>query len=98
MAQPVLPDSLREKIAGLFEDGRSSVEIFDAVFDEATPYVDSHEQLTMCIAALKGKIPPGKTVEQKAAGEIRRRLVNHLPALQPFEPGHHDAISGHYVR
>jgi len=66
MAQPVLPDSLREKIAGLFEDGRSSVEIFDAVFDEATPYVDSHEQLTRCIAALKGKISPGKTLEQKA--------------------------------
>jgi len=66
MAQPVLPDSLRKKIAGLFEDGRSSVEIFDAVFDEATSYVDSHEQLTRCIAGLKGKISPGKTVEQKA--------------------------------
>ncbi len=56
MAQPVLPDSLREKIADLFEDGLSSVEIFDTVHDEASQYVDSHEQLTRCIASMQGKI------------------------------------------
>jgi len=55
MAKLILPKSLRDKIFDLFEQGGSTVEIFDSVFDEAKKYVDSNEQLARCISSIKGK-------------------------------------------
>lgn len=55
MAKLILPKSLRDKIFGLFEQGGSTVEVFDSVFDEAKKYVDSNEQLARCISSIKGK-------------------------------------------
>ncbi len=55
MARPKLPGSLRARIMDLFKQGYSSIEIFEKVLDEAKGYVGSHEELSRCIAGIKGK-------------------------------------------
>ena len=55
MARPKLPDSLRARIMDLFKQEYSSIEIFEKVLDEAKDYVSSHEELSRCIAGIKGK-------------------------------------------
>jgi len=61
MPKPILPDRLREKIINLFEQGMSSIEVYDEVYDETMPHVESEEQLVRCISSIKGKV----TLKQK---------------------------------
>jgi len=55
MAKPTLPRFLRDKVFALFEQGASTVEVFDSIFDEAKEYADSDEQLARSISSIKGK-------------------------------------------
>jgi hypothetical protein len=69
MSEPILPEPLRAKIKNLFEQGFSSVEIYDTVIEESKPHVESHEQLMKCLSSLKGKVTlkkvPKKTIHVK---------------------------------
>jgi len=66
MPKPILPESLREEIVNLFEQGFSSVEIYDAVIEDSKPYVESHEQLMRCLSSLKSKAAlKKKTIQVK---------------------------------
>lgn len=87
MTQPVLPHALREKIISLFKEGLSSVEVFDAIIDEATQYVDSYEQLVMCIASLKGKI-----ALRKAGEEPNENPEISIPRPIKFDVNRHQGI------
>jgi hypothetical protein len=60
MAKNILPNNLRTKIRELSDKGHNTIEIFDSVIDEATEYVDSHEQLTRCISAITKKSSSGR--------------------------------------
>ena len=60
MSKTILPDILRNRIRELSDKGHSTIEIFDSVIDDSAEYVDSHEQLTRCISAIKRKRSPGK--------------------------------------
>jgi hypothetical protein len=53
MSTHVLPEELREKIANYFQQGYSSLEVFDSILEHAAPYVKSDSQLSKCIASLK---------------------------------------------
>lgn len=72
MPKPILPESLREKIANLFERGLSSVDIYDAVIEVSKPYVKSHEQLMRCLSSIKGKV----TLKRKRKKTIQVKRFN----------------------
>lgn len=54
MPEPILTKQLRDRILGMFAEGMSSIEVFDAVYAQTIEYVDSENQLSRCIASLKG--------------------------------------------
>jgi len=79
MSKPILPDHLRKKIIDLFEQGFSSVEIYDEVYEEAMPYVESEEQYGRCISSIKGKV----TLKQKA--KITPVKKQKIPCRKKFD-------------
>ena len=85
MPKPILPESLREKIANLFEQGLSSVEIYDAVIEVSKPYVKSHEQLMRCLSSIKGKVilkrKRKKTIQVKRFN-VPRQKSSMLPTIK----------------
>lgn len=87
MPKPILPESLREKIANLFERGLSSVDIFDAVIDESRPYVKSHEQLLRCLTSIKGKVTLKRKTEKTA--QVKKFYV---PKPKKFDIYKHQGI------
>jgi hypothetical protein len=46
----------------------SPLEVFDSVFEEAAPYVDSESQLSRCLAGLMGRATRAEKGEQKRDG------------------------------
>jgi len=90
----ILPDDLREKIINSFQEGLSSLEIFDSVYDEAISYVDSDAKLSRCIASLKGKY-----TLREAAKEEKTQLIpddidkdeEEIEVLTPPKPKTFDA-------
>jgi hypothetical protein len=86
MPKPILPESLREKITNLFEQGFSSVEIYDAVIEESKPYVESHEQLMRCLSSVKGKV----TLKIKTKKTIQVKRFN-VPKPKKFDVSHHQS-------
>ena len=86
MPKAILPESLREKIANLFEQGLSSVEIYDAVIEVSKPYVKSHEQLMRCLSSIKGKV----TLKRKRKKTIQVKRFN-VPRPKKFDVTHHQS-------
>jgi hypothetical protein len=86
MPKPILPESLREKIANLFEQGLSSVEIYDAVIEVSKPYVKSHGQLMRCLSSIKGKV----TLKRKRKKTIQVKRFN-VPRPKKFDITHHQS-------
>ncbi len=60
MSGAILPNNLRSKILKLSEEGLSTIEIFDLIFNEAIGHVNSNEQLTQCISTIKARKSPNK--------------------------------------
>jgi hypothetical protein len=87
MPKPILPESLREKIVNFFEQGFSSVEIYDAVIEESKPYVESHEQLMRCLSSLKGKA----ALKRKGGKTIQVKRFD-VPKPKKFDISKHQAI------
>lgn len=55
MSGEILPTTLRSKIIELFNEGMSSLDVHDQVYEEALQYVSSEDQLFRCISSLKAK-------------------------------------------
>jgi hypothetical protein len=87
VTEPVLPEQLRSTIIELFREGRSSLEVYDLVYQDAIRHVDSEGQLSRCIASLKGKAVPlsGGNEEPKSAPVI-------LPSPKSFDTAKHQNI------
>jgi hypothetical protein len=56
MSKPILPDALREKISTMIDAGLSTIDIYDEIIEEASPHVESEEQVTGCISSIRGKV------------------------------------------
>jgi hypothetical protein len=78
MAKHILPDNLRSRIRQLSDKGYNTIEIFDSVIDEATEYVDSHEQLTRCISAITKKSSSGRH-----EGISAQQNERQIPEIKP---------------
>lgn len=98
MGKHVLLKETREKIKGMFSDGLSSLEVFDAVYEESVNYVKSDEQLLKCIASLKGKVSiPEKGEEEKFKATKSSKIATTLtpPKPKPFDATpYEDVIKG----
>lgn len=81
MSKSVLSKDIRQKIQDLFQEGHSSLKVFDSIYDEAIVHVDSDAQLSRCIARIKGEAVPSKDVEIK----------NKPDAASPPKPKEFDA-------
>ena len=55
MTKTVLPKPLRLKIIEFYQEGMSSLDIYDLVFEDAFKHVSSEKQLFTCLSSLKGK-------------------------------------------
>jgi hypothetical protein len=51
---PILPDDLRAKVIDFFLEGKSTLEVYDLIYDEAITLVESEAQLAHCLRRLKG--------------------------------------------
>ena len=78
MSKPILPKELRRKIMDVFQEGHSTVEIFDSVFDEAQGYIKSEAQLSRCISAITRR-------RQKGIGESAEQKASTIPKVKYFE-------------
>ena len=79
MPNNVLPEPLRMKIKELFKGGMSTLEVYDSVYEESTPYVSSDKQLSICLDRLKGRA-------RKELGGAHALAVSSEPppGLKPF--------------
>lgn len=104
MANPKLPTHLGQRIKYLFREGHSNEQVFKIVFDEAMDYVDSDEELSRCIASLKGKTrvkshiqktkaptPQIKDFDSSRYKDIINGLRKHMPEKQ-FEEACSDIV------
>ena len=90
MSKAVLPKHLREKIANLFEQGFSIIEIFDLVVDEAKQHTNSHEQLSRCILSITGRW--GSVIKST---ETKTEKDRSIPEIKQFDNDKHaDIING----
>ncbi len=93
MHKPVLPKELRDIILSMFAEGASSIEVFDAVYEQAVEYVKSENHLSRCIASLKGL--SAKKQGMKANDSEREDQAAEtipLPQLKPFESSKYEEI------
>jgi hypothetical protein len=56
MAKAKLPKELRDEIKELFRKGFSSDRVYGMVIDKAKAHINSHEELTKCIASIEAKV------------------------------------------
>ncbi len=90
MPKTILPKELREKIINYFQQGYSSLEVFDSILEKAAPYVKSESQLSRCIASLKGRAVLAEKREKK-----KKRAVITPPKRKPFDVSKYkDIING----
>ena len=95
MVKYVLLKETREKIKRMFSDGFSSLEVFDAVYEESANYVKSDEQLLRCIASLKGRVSiPEKGKEEKFKTTKSSKVGATLtpPKPKPFDATPYEAV------
>jgi hypothetical protein len=55
MTKTVLPEPLRLKIIEFYQEGMSSLDIYDLVYEDTLKHVSSEKQLSKCLSSLKGK-------------------------------------------
>lgn len=80
MGKTVLPKILIEEITRLHNQGFSSIEIFDAIQEEAQEYVESDTQLARCISAIGGK-----ATSRTVAAQATPKKVKSIPLPKPFD-------------
>ena len=93
MNKPVLPKELRNIILSMFAEGKSSIEVFDAVCEQSIEYVKSENHLSRCIASLKGVSE--KKQGMKANGsewDDQGAETIPLPQRKPFECSKYEEI------
>lgn len=86
MRKTVLPKTLIEEISKLHNRGLSSMEIFDAIQEEAQEYVESDTQLARCISAIGGETI--KTV----ASQATPKKVKSIPLPKSFDAQKHQHL------
>ena len=59
MSKPILPYNLRVKITELDEQGYSTDQIEEMLYDEAKSYLKPNQSLKRCIASIKGQRTKG---------------------------------------
>lgn len=69
MPKPILSKDTRQKIQDLFQEGHSSLKVFDSIYDEAIVHVDSDAQLSKYIARIKVGVAPLEEVEIEKKSE-----------------------------
>lgn len=93
MPKPVLPKKLRDIILSMFAEGASSIEVFDAVCEQAIKYAKSENQLSRCIAGLKSLSTKRQGLKSNGSDqEVQGSAAILLPRLKTFESSQYEEI------
>lgn len=83
---PILPLPLREKIFTLSQKGKSTIEIFDLVYEETIKYTASQEQLSRCIISITSR------KDRPAIFGPGRKQSRIIPGIKKFNNTKHQHI------